>query len=365
MGFEPILFEKGHIPFASERPLDQSCYEHAAMADIFVLIIGGRYGMRASTAVAKDNSQLESYDSITSQELFTAASNNIPIFIAIDQPVHTEYETYSKNRDNQDVNYAYVDSTNVFKLLDTIYKMPNNNPITSFETPEALEQWLQMQWAGLFCDLLRAKMKRTEYTSLKNQVELLTQTSTTLQKYLEDVLREIKPVNAEEIITQEKQRMFAVIADMLDTAACQFIILMHEKKIAIDRDPGPQQLVPGVFLRGAYNHAYASPNRTGHGSFSVADLCEKLRNAELLTPDLDGKVSLTTKGHLFAQWLIANGRRAEYFEATGLGTWGDKSKFPSLLQHFVVPPIAHNPPVMPHPFPTTNSSQFGHPPSPT
>ncbi|MDD2778201.1 MAG: DUF4062 domain-containing protein, partial [Methanocellales archaeon] len=48
LGFEAILSEKGNIAFTPDIPLDESCYREAGNADIFVIIIGGRYGSEAS-----------------------------------------------------------------------------------------------------------------------------------------------------------------------------------------------------------------------------------------------------------------------------------------------------------------------------
>ncbi len=44
LGYEGVLSEKGDIAYAPDAPLDDSCYRAAEQADIFVLIIGGRYG---------------------------------------------------------------------------------------------------------------------------------------------------------------------------------------------------------------------------------------------------------------------------------------------------------------------------------
>ena len=48
LGYEPILSEKGDISFTPDTPLDDSCYREARNADIFILIIGGRYGTEAT-----------------------------------------------------------------------------------------------------------------------------------------------------------------------------------------------------------------------------------------------------------------------------------------------------------------------------
>jgi hypothetical protein len=48
LGYDSVLSEKGDIAYSPDIPLDESCYREASGADIFVLIIGGRYGSSAS-----------------------------------------------------------------------------------------------------------------------------------------------------------------------------------------------------------------------------------------------------------------------------------------------------------------------------
>jgi len=53
LGFESVLSEKGDIAFTPDSPLDESCYREVGNADIFVVIIGGRYGSEASNGAKK------------------------------------------------------------------------------------------------------------------------------------------------------------------------------------------------------------------------------------------------------------------------------------------------------------------------
>jgi hypothetical protein len=70
LGYEPVLSEKGNIAFAPGSTLDKSCYREAAASDIFVLIIGGRYGAeRSETRSGLPRGFFERYDSITSRLL--------------------------------------------------------------------------------------------------------------------------------------------------------------------------------------------------------------------------------------------------------------------------------------------------------
>ena len=57
VGYDSILWEKGNIAYAFDKPLDESCYEEVKNVDIFVLIIGGRYGSEISNSTDKDTNK--------------------------------------------------------------------------------------------------------------------------------------------------------------------------------------------------------------------------------------------------------------------------------------------------------------------
>jgi hypothetical protein len=64
LGFDSVLSEKGDIAFSPDAPLDEFCYKEASSADVFVLIIGGRYGSAASTEEKKPSRAVfKRYDS--------------------------------------------------------------------------------------------------------------------------------------------------------------------------------------------------------------------------------------------------------------------------------------------------------------
>ena len=88
LGYEPVLSEKGDIAFTHDRPLDDSCYREASTADIFVLIVGGRYGSEATSADKKPSrSFFERYESITKKEYESAVGRDIPVYILIETGV--------------------------------------------------------------------------------------------------------------------------------------------------------------------------------------------------------------------------------------------------------------------------------------
>ena len=186
LGYDSVLSEKGDIAYSPDVPFDESCYREASAADIFVLIIGGRYGSSTSDEEKiPSRSFFERYDSITKKEYDTAWAKDIPIYILIEQNVYSEYQTYLRNKTTKNIKYAHVDSINIFKVIEEILSKPRNNPVHTFERFPEIEAWLKEQWSGLFRELIQRMSHQTQISTLSSQVETLGAINTTLQRYLE------------------------------------------------------------------------------------------------------------------------------------------------------------------------------------
>lgn len=235
LGYESVLSEKGDIAYSHDRPLDQSCYREAETADIFVLIVGGRYGAEASGSkkVASKNFY-DRYDSITKKEYEAALDRDVPTYILIEAGVHAEYMTYQRNKENRDISYAHVDSVNIFKLIDDISSKPRNNPIKTFEKYGDIETWLKDQWAGLFRDLINKRSEQQQLNALSAQVGQLAEVSKTLKSYLEAVVEktvenpgvlihseQARLKNAKAIAEIEANRWFKHINDHVEVTVDQ------------------------------------------------------------------------------------------------------------------------------------------------
>src|SRR5690349_7578811 len=103
LGYEAVLSERGDIPYAPNQPLDQSCYDEIAYCDIYVLIIGGRYGSPASSTASAEAFR-EQYDSVTKKEFEQACGLRKPIYVLVESTVHAECDTYLRNTDKE-INY--------------------------------------------------------------------------------------------------------------------------------------------------------------------------------------------------------------------------------------------------------------------
>ena len=210
LGYEAVLSEKGRIAYDPDIPLDKSCYRESASCDIFVLILGGRYGSAASGEdIASRPDFYERYQSITKKEYDSACSRDVPIYILVERTVFSEYEIYKKNKDNESINYAHVDSINIFRLLEEILGKSRNNPVFQFDRHTEIEEWLREQWAGLFRELINRRSEQKQLSSLSERISELSSINSSLQRYMETVVSSVSssPEKAKQIIREEKERL--------------------------------------------------------------------------------------------------------------------------------------------------------------
>lgn len=166
LGYEPVMFEKGHIPYGKEEALEEYCYREISTCDIVVSVIGGKFGSQS-----KDQKH-----SVTQKELKTAAELGKQIYIFVEKSVLSEYRTYLVNRDVSGFRPVAVNDVKIYSFIEEIYSLPSGNPIEGFETSEEIVRYLKEQWSGLFQRLLQESSRQKEV----NIVEGLKSTASTL-----------------------------------------------------------------------------------------------------------------------------------------------------------------------------------------
>lgn len=207
LGYDPVLSEKGDIAYMPDAPLDESCYREVGNADIYVLIIGGRYGSQASDEKQTSPNFFTRYDSITKMEYESAVDADIPVYILIEKSVYSDYENWLKNKENNSFKYAHVDSVNIFHLIEALLAQPRNNPIYQFDRYTDIEGWLKEQWAGLLRELLKKLSSQKQLSSLSAQVTELAEINKTLKRYLEAVMVKVSPADSNKLIKSESNRL--------------------------------------------------------------------------------------------------------------------------------------------------------------
>jgi hypothetical protein len=213
MGYESILFESGDVPFHHNLPLDISCYKEIEKAHMQILIIGGRYGSPDSDLEEDELEKIHDdkmylfYNSITQKEYETAVKKGIPIFVFVENGVWSEYSTYKKNKTNKSIDYAHVDSINVFKLLDGVLAKKTGNFTKGFDNIDDITNWLKLQWAGMFAEYLGNEKSKIEIKDLQSQIRSLGSVTSSLKEYTEAIMKKVQPEDYQIIIDSESKKL--------------------------------------------------------------------------------------------------------------------------------------------------------------
>ena len=174
LGYDPVRNEKGNIPYGNEESLETYCYKEVDNIDIFVSIIGGRFGSES-----KDGEW-----SVSNQELRTAISKGKQVYIFIEKSVDNEYGTYLLNKGNAGTKYKYVDNVKIYQFLEEIHNLTTNNNIKTFESSSEIQDYLKEQFAGLFQSFLESSSKAKDI-NLTNKLETLAERLEQLSQKME------------------------------------------------------------------------------------------------------------------------------------------------------------------------------------
>ncbi len=149
LGYDPVLSEEGSVFYDPTLDTKDSCLREIPSCQMFVLIIGGRFG-----GVYKDTGK-----SITNNEYKEAVKSKIPVFALVDNSVLSKYDVYQSNKNNKKVNvkeidYASVDSTKIFDFIEEVRGNSVNNALVPFGDFSDIESYLKQQWAGMMFSFL-------------------------------------------------------------------------------------------------------------------------------------------------------------------------------------------------------------------
>jgi hypothetical protein len=141
LGLEPIISENFAFPVDPNIDVITNCLKVVKdRADIFVLILGGRYG-----------SETESGRSITNLEYLEAKAKGVPVYVFVTKSVLDVLPVWKKNLtgDFSDV----VDTTKVFAFVEEV-RTAKDHWLFSFDNAGQIIETLRKQLAYLFMDAL-------------------------------------------------------------------------------------------------------------------------------------------------------------------------------------------------------------------
>jgi len=150
LGMVPILSEFSSFPVDPNLGAIENCLAGVKeKADIFVLVVGGRYG-----------SLTENGKSVTNLEYLEAKAKGIPRYVFVEKPIQTALSIWQKNRSGDFS--EIVDSSKLFEFVESLSD-PKENWVYAFDSAQDIIGTLRTQLAYLFMDALtiRTKMLRS------------------------------------------------------------------------------------------------------------------------------------------------------------------------------------------------------------
>jgi len=183
LGYEPVLSEEGSVYYDPTLSTQDSCLREVPSCQIFILMIGGRFG-----EVYKDTEA-----SITNIEYREAVKSKVPIFALVDNSVHAEYFVYQKNKanpkiDENKIDYPSADSTKIFDFIEEVRRNSVNNALVPFSDFSDIETYLRQQWAGMMFSFLT---RQNEDRRVADTLSALTKISEKVEFLSTQILKSI------------------------------------------------------------------------------------------------------------------------------------------------------------------------------
>ena len=151
LGLEPLLSEYDSFPVNPDLGTADNCLSVVnTKADLFLLIVGGRYG--STTADDK---------SVTNLEYLAARSKGIPVYAFV---LRSILDTLPVWKDNRSGNFnAVADSPKLFEFVESL-RDSGAAWVFPFDTAQSIFAVLRTQLAYLFMDALNCGFARTKPT---------------------------------------------------------------------------------------------------------------------------------------------------------------------------------------------------------
>jgi hypothetical protein len=146
LGLEPLLSEYNSFPVSPELGTVDNCIKAVeSRADIFVLIIGARYGSTTDLG-----------ESITNLELLAAKAKGIPVYAFVMRSILNILPVWQSN---PDADYSsVVDSSKLLKFIADLQRT-KETWVFPFDTAQEIFDALKAQFANLFMDALALRLR--------------------------------------------------------------------------------------------------------------------------------------------------------------------------------------------------------------
>lgn len=232
MGYQPVLSDSADISIPPGLSPIEACKWLVKISDIFVLVIGGRYG------TTDDEGK-----SITNIEFDTASEKEMPVYVFVDNEIWTKRDTFQHLKDMVGVGDLAEDKLKkalgdkiedyrVFDFLDHVSTFKKGVWIYQFNECSDIINSLKNNFSLLFKELLN-KGKRAGVSLTHEKITpILSLKWLNNDNNTSDVItiKSIIPLNQEEILAKlKKLRPDEKIVNLIDEKAGEIEKLIEEK----------------------------------------------------------------------------------------------------------------------------------------
>lgn len=198
-GFEPVLSERGDVFYHPDLHTHDACLNEVSNCQLFVLIIGGRFGGTYVADAAK---------SIVNAEYAAAKEGDIPVFTFVKREVLEDHRVYQKNVQKEaivgQITFPSVEkqehAQHIFAFIDSVRRAKVNNGFFAFEYAREIESLLRKQWAGMFFDFLATRRVRDQFQTTNTALSALSLASTKLEDLVKSLYKHLDRTEAEDAI---------------------------------------------------------------------------------------------------------------------------------------------------------------------
>lgn len=204
LNYIPIFSDKNDVFYHPDLHTHDSCIKEIENCQLFILIIGGRFGGQYKFDTTK---------SIVNAEYAAARHLKLPIFTFIKREVYEDHRQFTHNKiQKPDLYdkffYSAIEkqeyALKIFDFINEVRKNETNNAIFPFEYGRELKEILLKQFSGLFYDFLWQRQKNIEYEKTENLLTDLTVLGKKTEEIIENIYKKVDEKNAEENLLKIK-----------------------------------------------------------------------------------------------------------------------------------------------------------------
>jgi hypothetical protein len=131
----------------------------------------------------------------------------MPVFIFVDKNVYSDYQTFTENKKllekESAFRFAHVDSLNIFRFLDFVIK----KPIKTFEKYEEIEDYLRIQFSGLFYLYLEQLQRKKEDERIIDTISELNNVTQRMNEMIKEVGKKVIDENEYKKVTEKQNSL--------------------------------------------------------------------------------------------------------------------------------------------------------------